>query len=415
MAALVFTLSGVYGTATFYSDPTDSIEDQYIVVLDSNVTAEQRKDVISKFSDLGAVISNEYECTINGFSASMNEKLLTLLLEHPLVSYVDRDRIMRISADPQCTTQAPCPWGLSRINHPGHKDVDAFSYDQSVGGDGKGVTAYVIDTGIQLTHKEFEGRATFGFTAFEGDTEEPTTDCNGHGTHVAGTIGGKSVGVAKSTSLVSVKVLSCEGSGPTSGVIAGIDYACVDCNQKYEGENNRCVANLSLGGFRNAATNDAVNKAVKKGLVMVVAAGNENMNACTKSPASADEAISIGATMLDNDNIDRRADFSNWGPCVDLFAPGQEIVSAWIDEGYPDRTYNTISGTSMASPHAAGVVAQYLAGTQYSTDPAPEAWEYKGILVDAADPDEIEFHCINARGEKCNDSPNLELQSVFCS
>jgi subtilisin family serine protease len=204
------------------------------------------------------------------------------------------------------------------------------------------VTAYVIDTGIQ-PHNEFSGRLGSGYTAINDG--RGTTDCNGHGTHVAGTVGGTTYGVAKQVTLVPVRVLGCDGSGTNSGVIAGMDWVA--------GRGGPAVANMSLGGGASTATDSAVSRMTSSGVTTVVAAGNENQNACNVSPARASSAITVGSTT----NTDARSSFSNWGSCVDIFAPGSNITSAWI--GSTSAT-NTISGTSMASPHVAGVAAQYL-------------------------------------------------------
>ena len=239
------------------------------------------------------------------------------------------------------TQDAPTSWGLDRVDSRTGLDGQ-YTYPTTAG---SGVTAYIIDTGINIEHSDFEGRATFGFDA----TGEGKFDGNGHGTHVSGTIGGKSYGIAKKVDLVGVKVLTSQGSGSYAGVLKGIEWAWKDSKTK----KGKSVANMSLGGGFSKAINDAVAAAVKNGLVMVVAAGNEKQDACKVSPASTPQAITVAATDK-NDNL---ASFSNWGKCVDLAAPGVAITSAW--KGAVDAT-NTISGTSMAAPHVAGVVALYF-------------------------------------------------------
>jgi subtilisin family serine protease len=204
------------------------------------------------------------------------------------------------------------------------------------------VRAYIIDTGIRTTHNEFGGRATFGANYANGQDE----DCNGHGTHVAGTVGGSRYGVAKGVTLIAVKVLNCAGSGTTTGVINGINY--VAGVQIYP-----AVANMSLGGGASQSLDDAVNKAVFLGVTFAVAAGNSGANACNYSPARAANAITVGATT----STDARASYSNYGGCVDIFAPGSSITSAWKNSNTATKT---ISGTSMASPHVAGVAVLYL-------------------------------------------------------
>ncbi|MFC6663413.1 S8 family peptidase [Deinococcus multiflagellatus] len=208
-----------------------------------------------------------------------------------------------------------------------------------------GVRAYIIDTGIRTSHTQFGGRAVWG-TNTTGDGNN--TDCQGHGTHVAGTVGSATYGVAKGVTLIAVKVLNCQGSGSYSGIIAGINWSL---NNKGSAP---AVANMSLGGGFSQSVNSAVNNASAQNLVMVVAAGNSNANACNYSPASAASAITVGSTT----NTDARSSFSNYGSCVDLFAPGSGITSAWNSS---DTATNTISGTSMASPHVAGAVALRIA------------------------------------------------------
>ncbi|KAJ8050906.1 Subtilisin-like protease 2 [Holothuria leucospilota] len=210
-------------------------------------------------------------------------------------------------------------------------------------GTGAGVTVYVIDTGIRYTHVDFGGRAEPGFD-FAGGSGE---DCHGHGTHCAGTVGGRTYGVAKCVTLKSVRVFDCFGSGSRSGIIAGVDFTARDCG------GGRCVASMSLRGPRSSSVDNAVANAVSKGVVVVVAAGNANDTACNYSPAGEPTAITVGATQSD----DERSSFSNYGPCVDLFAPGTAITSAWYTS---DAASNTLSGTSMACPHVAGAAALLL-------------------------------------------------------
>lgn len=221
--------------------------------------------------------------------------------------------------------------------------------------------------GIYAEHNDFEGRASRGPNFVEGD---PDTDCNGHGTHVSGTIGSTTYGVAKKTSLIGVKVLSCEGSGSNAGVLAGIDWAVQDAASK--GRIGKSVLNLSLGGILSPMTNAAVTEAVNQGMFLAVAAGNSGLPTITASPASALAVCTVGAT----DDQDARASFSNFGLLVDIFAPGVNVTSAWIDG--PDDT-NTISGTSMASPHVAGLAA-YLLGLGDAPSDPQELCSYIGEL-----------------------------------
>jgi subtilisin family serine protease len=292
-----------------------------------------------------------------GYAASITDKaLLSKIEQMPEVEWVEEDGVVRISGEEQatCKTQSGATWGIVRTSETVLNPSGLYSYMDSA--DGKGVTVYVIDTGIYIANVEFENRAVWGTNTI--DTSR--TDGNGHGTHCAGTIGGKTYGMAKNVKLVAVKVLSDSGSGSNAAVISGIEWA----------SKNRvgpAVGSMSLGGGLSQTLNEAVKVATSQGLVMVVAAGNENTNACTKSPASAPEAISVAAS----DNQDRKATFSNYGTCVHIWAPGVSITSAWI--GSP-TSINTISGTSMACPHVAGQVAKYLETSPSSTAAQAKAW-----------------------------------------
>ncbi|HEV8455199.1 MAG TPA: S8 family peptidase, partial [Gemmatimonadales bacterium] len=242
------------------------------------------------------------------------------------------------------TTQSGATWGLDRIDQPARPLSGTYSYNNT----GAGVTAYIIDTGIRFGHNEFGGRATSGFDAVDGGTAD---DCNGHGTHVAGTVGGSVYGVAKAVSLVGVRVLNCSGSGTWSGVIAGMDWVTAN-------HSGPTVANMSLGGGANSSVDQAVRNMIASGVATAIAAGNGNpggraQDACKYSPARVTEAMTIGATS----SSDAKASWSNYGNCVDWFAPGVGITSAWATS---NTATNTISGTSMATPHTAGVVALYL-------------------------------------------------------
>lgn len=244
------------------------------------------------------------------------------------------------------------PYGLARISHrePG---ANTYIYDDSAG---EGTFSYIIDTGIFIEHNDFEGRASHGFNAIEGEGNE---DGNGHGTHVAGTTGGRQFGVAKRTQLIAVKVLGADGSGTLAGIIAGLDWAVNDMTSK--DRIGRSVANLSLGSIFSPMVNRAAAAAVSAGMFLSIAAGNSGLPTITASPASERSACTVGAT----DENDNRATFSNFGLLVDIFAPGVEVTSAWIDG--PDSTL-TISGTSMAAPHAAGLGA-YLLGLEGERSP----------------------------------------------
>jgi len=290
-------------------------------------------------------VTHVFENVINGFAASLPEALLSLLRGDARIQRVEIDRGVTAS-----DTQSPTPsWGLDRVDQRNLPGSNSFTYSST----GAGVDAYVVDTGILTTHPDFGGRAVHGTDTVDGDTN--ATDCNGHGTHVAGTIGGTNHGIAKQARLVGVRVLDCNGSGTTAGVIAGLDWVVA-----HHQAGRPAVANMSLGGGASAALDDAVRRVIADGVTMAVAAGNENADACSKSPARTAEALTVAAS----DRNDARASFSNRGTCVDLFAPGVDITSAWLNNGT-----STISGTSMASPHVAGVAAQYL-GAHPSASPA---------------------------------------------
>ena len=281
-----------------------------------------------------AKVNNIYTHILNGFSAQLDPIILEDLLENPNILSIEQDKL--VTKD---VFQTPVIWNLDRIDQT--SDVLNNIYDTGKL-NGKGISIFILDTGINSNHIQFRNR--IGISKDFTNTGVGWKDCNGHGTHCAGTAGSQSWGVAKEATLHSVKILDCDGSGSTSGIIAGIDWV-VSVAKK-----NKAVASLSLGGSYSRAFNQAVNNAVNNGLVVVVAAGNENRDACTRSPSSAKKAITVAATTIN----DRRADFSNWGECVDIFAPGKDIKSA----DYRSTTGNLIfSGTSMACPHVAGAAA----------------------------------------------------------
>jgi subtilisin family serine protease len=284
-----------------------------------------------------------YKKALKGFAVSgLSDADVDALEDNPMVESVEPDLDMSIDE-----TQTGATWGLDRIDQHELPLNSTYGYDT----DGTGVTVYIIDTGIRTTHSEFAGRASGGFSAITDGNG--TNDCNGHGTHVSGTVAGTTYGVAKKASLVAVRVLGCNGSGSTSGVIAGIDWVT-------QNHGPNAVANMSLGGGLSSALNTAVANAVASGVTFAVAAGNDNRNACNYSPASAPSAITVGATSSN----DARASFSNYGTCVDINAPGVSITSSW---NTTDAATNTISGTSMATPHVAGAAALYLSGHLGST------------------------------------------------
>jgi subtilisin family serine protease len=278
---------------------------------------------------------HRYRSRVRGFAAQMTETDARALAEDPAVAVVEEDGIVEAFA-----TQQTGDWGLDRIDQRAVALDGSFTYPST----GAGVTAYILDTGIRLSHQEFGGRAVAG-----ADFVSPANgalDCNGHGTHVAGTVGGRVHGVAKDVRLVAVRVLDCAGQGLTSSVVAGVDWVT----------NNRrlpAVANMSLGGGRSTALDAAVQRSMAAGVTFVAAAGNYNRDACQGSPAAVPGVITVGAST----RTDGRASYSDYGTCVDLFAPGSSIVSSWFTS---DTATASLSGTSMAAPHAAGVVALAL-------------------------------------------------------
>lgn len=283
-----------------------------------------------------------YSTVLNGFAGAMSDAARDGLLNDARVSRVEPDGIATAS-----TTQLNATWGLDRTDQRPLPLDGSYSYTNT----GSGVNAYIIDTGIYFAHPDFTGRATSGFDAVDGGSAD---DCNGHGTHVAGTVGAETWGIAKDANLIAVRVLDCGGSGTWSGVIAGMDWVAANHVKP-------AVANMSLGGGANTSVDNATKNMIASGVATAVAAGNGNMggvaqDACKYSPARVAEAMTIGATT----KTDAKTSWSNYGNCVDWFAPGASITSTWHNADYsPDYT-RTISGTSMATPHVAGVAALYL-------------------------------------------------------
>jgi subtilisin family serine protease len=321
----------------------NKIANNYIVVLDQDATG-QDADVAAIEAEVDALIAatatgrkqHVYAHALAGFSAEMSEEDALALSRDPRVRFVEEDSTMEI-----VTTQTnPPSWGLDRIDERDLPLSASYTYTAT----GSGVNAYIIDTGIRTSHTQFGGRASVAFDAV-GDGRNGQ-DCNGHGTHVSGTVGGSTYGVAKAVRLFAVRVLNCSGSGTNSGVIAGVNW--VTANHV-----SPAVANMSLGGGVSTALDTAVTNSINSGVTYAIAAGNSNTNASNSSPARVSAAITVGSST----QSDARSSFSNFGSVVDIFAPGSSITSAWATS---NTAINTISGTSMATPHVTGVAARFL-------------------------------------------------------
>ncbi|MGW6708968.1 S8 family peptidase [Streptomyces sp. NPDC054956] len=342
-AALITVTPVAAGTASAAApEPTpaplytsaNAVPGKYIVTLEKGVDAAkaaQRMDLKPSFV---------YSSAMNGFAVQLTPLQLTIVRNSLGVKSVEQDAKVQSAPMPASTagTRAPSSsWGLDRIDQKQLPLDNNFSTE----GNGAGVTAYVLDTGIDYAHDEFGGRATFGYDAV--DALAKGQDCNGHGTHVAGTLGGRTYGVARKVSLVSVRVLGCDGAGELSGIIAGLDWVAKNAKQP-------AVLNGSLGGDKSDAVNNAADAVSDAGVLPVIAAGNSSIDACNVSPASASRVLTVAAS----NQWDEETDFSNYGRCVSVYAPGQAIVSAKLGGGSV-----ALNGTSMAAPHVAGVAALY--------------------------------------------------------
>jgi len=360
----------------------EPIEDSYIVVFKENITKADLTSALTMFSTIHAVeYDYTYGAAIKGFAAKMNAAQVFAAQSHPDVDFIEQNQVMRAL---QCQGSNAAPWGLQRI---WQQESPVYNNQYNFPTAASDVNAYIIDTGIYLAHNDFQTRAIFGF---KSQASWSNTDANGHGTHVASTVGGIAYGVAKGVTLIAVKVLGDNGSGTTAGVIAGVDWTLTH----HLGTGRRSVANMSLGGGYSQALNNAVDATSLGGCPVVVAAGNSNADACNYSPASAPNSICTGSTARTG-TADTRSTFSNYGDCLHVFAPGTGILGAWI--GSPAAT-NTISGTSMASPHVCGVAALIS-----SMHPSYSFTAIRNEINRISTKEVIALGCGNAA---CNRSPN---------
>ncbi len=324
------------GAPVLAVDSPNAIPGQYIVVFKPGTARAAVNNAISASVErMGGKMVHRYGAALNGFAAKLPAKALNALRHNPNVAFIEADQWIQVKG-----SQSNATWGIDRIDQTDLPLNGVYNYNYT----GSGVNVYVIDTGIHISHNEFGGRAHYAYDSV-GDGQNGE-DCNGHGTHVAGTIGGSTYGVAKGVTLYAVRVLNCQGSGTNSGVIAGVDWVT----------NNHispAVANMSLGGGASTALDNAVRNSIASGVTYAIAAGNDNLDACNYSPARVSEAITVGSTT----SSDARSSFSNYGSCLDIFAPGSNITSAWYTS---NTATNTISGTSMATPHVTGAAALYL-------------------------------------------------------
>ncbi|SCG47414.1 S8 family peptidase [Micromonospora halophytica] len=364
------------GTIRAAGGPT-AVADSYIVVFKDSAVARTRvgDDAQRLVGRHGGSVARTYGAALRGFEARVDARAAARIAADPAVAYVEQNHTVSISG----TQTNPPSWGLDRIDQRSLPLDNSYTYPNTA----SNVHAYIIDTGIRFSHSDFGGRAVSGYDAVDGGSAD---DCNGHGTHVAGTVGGNAYGVAKGVRLVGVRVLNCQGSGTNAGVIGGVDWVTQNAVKP-------AVANMSLGGGANSTLDTAVRNSINSGITYGLAAGNDSGgNACNTSPARTAEGITVGSTT----NTDARSSFSNIGTCLDIFAPGSSITSAWYNS---DTATNTISGTSMATPHVVGAAALVA-----SANPSWTAQQVRDYLVTNA--------TSNAVGNPGTGSPNKLLYVV---
>jgi len=375
--------AGQFKTAPISSN---AIDNQYIVVLKDDAVAENEgifssqanaKAVQMLTDNLGlrykATVTRNFKSALKGGVFTMSKKQAQRLANDPRVKLVEQDQTISIAA-----TQSNPTWGIDRVDQRNLPLSDSYSYNTGA----SNVNAYILDTGIDNNHSDFGGRSSSGYDFIDNDND--ASDCQGHGTHVAGTVGSNTYGVAKDVNLIGVRVLDCEGSGSYSAIISGMDWVA-------DNHTKPAVANMSLGGGSSSSIDDAVQGMTNAGVTVVVAAGNDNDNACSYSPAGAPSAITVGSTT----SSDKRSSFSNYGSCLDIYAPGSNITSTRNNGGT-----QTMSGTSMASPHVAGIAALYLAD-----NPNASVSQVTQAVTDAATPNKVT--------DAKSGSPNLLAYSIF--
>ncbi|MCX4975748.1 MULTISPECIES: S8 family peptidase [unclassified Streptomyces] len=344
LTALPAQAAPAKGTVLAAGSPT-AVKDSYIITLKKaagfKASSSEGKELINEY---GGTVKKTFGAALNGYTATLSADEAARLAADPSVATVEQNQTVHLTD----TTQTSAPWGLDRIDQAALPLSTTYTYPDTAG---TGVTAYVIDTGVRITHTQISGRATYGYDAVEGDSV--AQDGNGHGTHVATTIAGSTYGVAKKANIVAVRVLDNAGSGTTAGVIAGINWVTAN-------HTTPSVANMSLGGSASTTLDTAVSNSIASGVTYAIAAGNSNANASSYSPARVATAITVGATT----STDARASYSNYGSVLDIFAPGSSIVAGYNTS---DTATATLSGTSMATPHVAGAAAIYLASHTSAT------------------------------------------------